>query len=185
MLAYVFTNWPLGDVDTGDYERGLKELHEAFGRHRSPGYVGSAIFRVTGVPWLARPRGYEDWYFLENSAALDPLLATALSEPLQEAHQRVTRMAGGGMGGLYRLRGGRGEVKGTRGVAWISKPAGLGYAEFHAMLAPLVSQQGATLWQRMLGLGPATEFCLWSAAEVALPQTLQRAGGEAELIWEG
>jgi len=57
--------------------------------------------------------------------------------------------------------GGREPAAGA--VAWLAKPPGLSYPEFHAALEP------RSAWQRQMTLGPATEYCVLAAAPLPLP----------------
>ncbi|MEP7104865.1 MAG: hypothetical protein ABI838_03350 [Chloroflexota bacterium] len=146
MLAYVFAHWPGDAAHTADYERQLLEFHQALARGGSEGFVKSVVFRVEV--------GYEDWYLVEGSFALDPLNEAAVSLRLRRAHDAVAHAAGGGLGSLFRLHAGvPGWDSGT--VAWLSKPRGETYADFYARFAP-----ETVIWRRQLVLGGPTEFLI-------------------------
>lgn len=152
MVAYVFWHWPRPEVDFGRYTEGLAAFHRALGAAPPPGFLGSRVREVHAAPWLPAARALEDWYLLEDLAALGALEEAAVSGPRRAPHDGAARLAGGGTGGLYgRVREGTAEAE---QVAWFGKPSGLSYPDFLAVMP------AAELWQRKLTLGPAPEFCL-------------------------
>lgn len=157
MLAYLFWHWPRPDVDPGRYSDALLAFHRALSVNPPPGYHGSRVMEVSGAPWVPGATALEDWYFVEDFAALGALNDAAVSGQRREPHDGAARMALGGMGGVYRLA--REAAASEPGVvAWFGKPADVGYTEFLARIPP------TELWQRQLVLGPAPEFCLFGAA---------------------
>src|SRR5712692_4674821 len=109
MLAYVFWHWRYPRVDQAAYWQFLADFHSALNAHKPPGFQYSAVFQLDHAPWIAESGGVEvceDWYVLDNSAALDVLNEAAVSGPCREPHNRVAQCAAGGTGGLYRLRAG-------------------------------------------------------------------------------
>jgi hypothetical protein len=131
--------------------------------------MGLRIHRLAEMPWLTPGQGgYEDWHLLEDSAALDVLNEAAVTHARQAVHDRVAGMAANGAAGLYGLRSG---VRIEPAVAyWMSKPAGMKYADFDESLQPLIAS-GCCLWGRRMTLGPTPEFCLHAPAEVKLPHS--------------
>jgi hypothetical protein len=81
----------------------------------------------------------------------------------------VAKLAGTGAGALYGLRRGDPESVAQPCATWLSKPAGMPYAEFDERMAALLDAPGASLWQRQLVLGPTPEFCLISPTPLELP----------------
>ncbi len=146
MLAYVFSHWPESAPHGEAYEQQLLAFHKALAHAGSEGFLNSVVFRVE--------IGYEDWYLVEGSFALDPLNEAAVSLRLRPAHDAIAQAAGGGLGSLFRLHSG---VPGWESgqVAWVSKPRGESYADFYARFPP-----DAVLWRRQLVLGGPTEFLL-------------------------
>jgi hypothetical protein len=184
MLAYVFWHWPRPDVDRQAYEDDLKEFHRALAGRNPPGFRSSLVFRLQAAPWIPAGRaGYEDWYLLKDSAALDGLNEAAVSGACQAPHDRVARRAEGGAGGLYRQRGGAPPGAGGQLALWFSKPPGISYDELYALLRPWTDQAGLALWQRQLVLGPAPEFYLLAPGRLELPAGLVTLDVLAELIW--
>jgi hypothetical protein len=179
MLAYVFWHWPRADTVASVYEERLVHFQKALAAARPTGFREAVAFRVAGAPWLpAGVVGYEDWYVLDGSAALDPLNEAAVAAACRVPHDEAAKLATGGMAGLYRLR--RGEAVLAAGFAhWFGKPAGVRYEDLYAQLRALTEQPGVALWGRQMTLGPTPEFCLQSPRTVELPgglaaRTLER-----------
>ncbi len=157
MLAYLFWHWPRPDVDPGRYADALLAFHRALEASPPPGYRGSRVLEVSGAPWVPVRTVLEDWYFVDDFAALGALDEAAISGARREPHDGAARMALGGTGGVYRrLREGATAAPPGR-VCWFGKPAGMSYPELLARIP------AAELWQRQLVLGPAPEFCLLGA----------------------
>ena len=170
MLAYVFWHWPQSHIDHDSYINHLIDFHNTLAANKPPGFQESVVFRVRGASWLnTTAEAYEEWYLLDGSAAMDPLNDAAVSGVCEEPHNRVAREAADGIGGLYRLRAGNGQLSESGHALWLSKPAGVSYKEFYASLQPLTSQPGVALWGRQMTLGPTTEFCIHSSNPIELP----------------
>ncbi len=161
MLAYVFSHRPAGGVDVVDYEAALRRFHASLASAPPRGFLGSSTFKVGDR--------YSDWYLVDTSAALDVLNEAAVSGARMPAHDAAARMAADGVGKLYSLAGGE-PPHGAGFEVQFSKPAGMGYAELYERIQPLSSAAGASLWRRMMVLGPPPEFCLIAPSEVDLPQ---------------
>src|SRR5512144_886027 len=156
MIAYVFWHWPRPDVDPGRYADALLAFHRALAASPPPGYLGSRVLQVTDAPWTPVSTALEDWYFLDDFAALGALNQAAVSGQRREPHDGAARLAQGGAGGVYRcVREGSAAAS---HATWLDKPADLSYPEFLAQIPP------AELWQRQMVLGPTPEFCLFGAA---------------------
>lgn len=170
MLAYVFWHWPQSDVDRGAYEDHLCAFQQTLAANKSSGFQQSVVFRIRGASWLnTSDEAYEEWYLLDDSAAMDPLNEAAVSGACEEPHNRVAREAADGTGGLYRLREGVETLDQAKFAIWLSKPAGVSYKTFYADLQSLTSQPGVALWGRQMTLGPTTEFCIHSQTSIELP----------------
>jgi hypothetical protein len=156
MLAYVFWHWPEPGVDRARYEDRLLAFHRALRGAPSAGFRGSRVLAIEGAPWAPRGAAYEDWYLVDDFAALGALNEAAVTASRQAPHDDVARLARGGAGGVYRrLSAGDGAADAVR---WFAKPAGEGYATFLARLP------AAEAWQRQMVLGPAPEFCAFGPA---------------------
>ncbi len=115
MLAYLFWHRPLDDTAIEAYEQAQVAFHRSLARSPPAGLRGSAVFRVAEIPWLPPPAGiapgqahasyagYEDWYLLEDYAALGVLNQAAVGRGHRSAHDDVARRFGAGAGGLYGL----------------------------------------------------------------------------------
>ena len=170
MLAYVFWHWPQPVIPRGAYEAHVREFQEALAANKSSGFQESVVFRIRGASWLnTSDEAYEEWYLLDNSAAMDRLNEAAVSAACEEPHNRVAREAADGTGGLYRLRKGAEKPDRAKFAIWLSKPTGVSYKNFYADLQSLTSQAGVALWGRQMTLGPTTEFCIHSQNPIELP----------------
>ncbi len=167
MLAYVFWHWPATGVERDRYVERLVAFHGALRAAPPPGFRGSRVLAIEGASWAADAHAYEDWYLVEDFAALGALNEAAITAARQGPHDAIARLAGGGAGGLYRrLSSGAGVPEVVR---WMSKPAGESYPAFVARL-PAVEA-----WQRQLVLGPAPEFCVLGPAPTGAEAICVRA----------
>lgn len=121
------------------------------------GYVRSQSFRVRDLPWVPLPDAYEDWYVLEDSAALDRLNHAAVRAAAQTPHDRLAAFSTWGAGGLYGYRSGLVNFSAQHAL-WFGKPAGLSYGQLYHILEQALPGT-ASLWQRRMVLGPGSEFC--------------------------
>ncbi len=182
MLAYVFWHWPQAAVDRQTYESRLVDFQKALAAHPPGGFRQSAVFRLSGAPWLPAA-GYEEWYATHGSAALDPLNDAAVSPACRSQHDAVARLAGGGAAGLYRFRAGEQKIIGARHACWFGKPDGTSYADFYSLLEPLTRRPGVALWGRQMVLGPTPEFCLLASSPVDLPAGLSGTWLTLAPVW--
>src|SRR5215467_15758131 len=105
MLAYVFWHWPRPEIERGQYLDQLTEFHRTLAAHMPPGFQRSVVSRIQNANWLNTDgEVFEEWYLLDDSAAMDRLNEAAVSGACEEPHNRVARAAADGTGGLYRLR---------------------------------------------------------------------------------
>jgi hypothetical protein len=176
-LAYLFWHWPRAETARDAYERDLVAFHAALRAAGPRGFLDSTTFRVADPPFGSRRGGYEDWYLVDDLAALGVLevAAVAGTAGVGERHDRAARAAGTGTAGLYGLRAGRPGL--GSGVAhWFPKPDGMDDEDLAELLQPVLASgggAGAALWQRKLTLGPAAEFCLAAAGRLELPAELE------------
>ena len=184
MLAYVFWHWPQPSINHRSYLDHLGGFHRTLASNKPPGFQQSIVFRISGANWLNTNRdAYEEWYLLDDSAAMDRLNDAAVSGACEEPHNRVAREAADGTGGLYRFRTGNEDLSASRFAVWLSKPNGVSYTDFYAALEPLTSQQGVGLWGRQMTLGPTTEFCIHSVMPIQLPANYTGQTIPLERIW--
>ncbi|HEU4767132.1 MAG TPA: hypothetical protein VFS77_07145 [Pyrinomonadaceae bacterium] len=170
MLAYVFWHWPQPGVDTNTYVAHLVDFHLKLNAHKPAGFQGSRVLRLSGASWLdTKGDAFEDWYLIDDSAALDRINDAAVSGPCEAPHTVVAREAAGGTAGLYRLRLGKVDVD-IHIALWLSKPDRMSYKDFYSALEPVVAD--GALWQRQMTLGPTTEFVIHSANAIQLPDAI-------------
>lgn len=199
MLAYVFWHRPRDLQQVDAYEDALLTFHRSLARSLPVGTSASATFRAAELPWLDDGGGgYEDWYLLEDFAALGVLNEAAVGRGHVSSHDQVAHRFGSGTGGLYALIEGEpcAEALGeTLSSVWISRPLGQASASKRRDLGELLGDgmapARASLWCRQMVFGPAPELCLLASDVPAgvgagrLPagwtsQTLSR-----EVLWSG
>ena len=181
MLAYVFWHTPAEEVALERYEHALEGFHRSLAHSPPFGFAGSAAFRVGEAPWaqlatpgVPPPRGegwYEDWYLVEDFAALGVLDEAAVSRGHRTSHERAAKGLGSATAGVYRLLegsvAGAQEIASCRHATWVAPAAGPASAEIGAMLGDGGDREGSSVWQRQLVLGPAPEFCVLSREQPA------------------
>jgi hypothetical protein len=174
MHAYVFWHSPAVGTDPQLYEQRLIDFHKTFAAHAPPGFHSSLIFRIENAPWInSGLASYEDWYLLENSAALDAINDAAISGPRKEPHDGIASLAASGAAGLYRLKSGDLDaMKSARHATWFSKPP-ISYQQFFEQLAPISEAPQTNLWVRQMVLSAAPEFCLRTVEKPQLSPTIK------------
>lgn len=186
MLAYVFWHWPQPTIDTELYQSNLIQFHKTLGDNKPDGFQHSVVFAIQNAFWLNTDGiAYEEWYLLDDSAAMDRINYAAVNGPCEEPHNRVARNAADGVGGLYRLRLGQEHHVEARIATWFSKPAGVSYPEFDNQMRAVVADNHSALWARTMTLGPTTEFCLHSPSEVHLAPEFNPRMISLETVWVG
>lgn len=183
MLAYVFWHWKRPEVASEEYEIKQRAFHTALSSAPPSGFLQSFCAALTGAPWAhGGGEAYEDWYLLDNFAALGELNEAAVAGRRAGPHDAAAAIAAGGAGGLYSLR--LGSISAfPRYVHWFSKPNDVKYQELFAQLAPIVEQARGRLWMRQLVLGPAREFCLHAAEPVTLPAAFDALVISLRPVW--
>ncbi|HTM48969.1 MAG TPA: hypothetical protein VL285_09825 [Bryobacteraceae bacterium] len=169
MLAYVFWHQPADPAASDAYEELLRRFHRALAESAPDGFIDSASFALTGIPWLPPGAGYLDWYNVSDFPALGVLNEAAVAGARKIPHDEVASRAGIGFGGLYRLISGRPDLEGIAAGTWLRKPDGMGYPEFRDRASALADPSRMGLWQRQMSLGPGHEFCLLGPNHAAAP----------------
>jgi hypothetical protein len=207
LLAYLFWHRPLESSDVAAYEQAQLLFHRSL--HRSPpvGLCGSACFRIAQLPWVAPAGaapapptsvgpGYEDWYLVEDYAALGVLNGAAVGRGHRSAHDEAARRLGAGAGGLYALvegdqRSGLESVGGASIAVWVARPPGARQRVLGELLGDGMDPGHASLWRRQLVFGPAPEFCLLAreppqgVGPSRLPSGWKATALQRELLWSG
>jgi hypothetical protein len=210
VLAYLFWHRPRDPSANEAYEQAQVCFHRSLARSPPVGLLGSATFRVPGPPWL-RPSGepgqeqdseaaaYEDWYLVEDYAALGVLNEAAVGRGHRTAHDGVARRSGAGSGGLYGLLEGDRRVIARRGgllgdtplAIWVGRSPDSRRPALGELLGDGMDPRHASLWRRQLVLGPAPEFCLLAremppgVAPTRLPDGWTARILEREALWTG
>ena len=204
MLAYVFWHRPRDSEDVAAYESAVCAFHGSLARSAPAGMIASASYRDCELPWRTdadgdgalRAPAYEDWYLVEDYAALGVLNEAAVGRGHRTRHSEAAQRYGAGAGGLYALLEGepcaRALGEATLAV-WVSPARPRGSQERRSELGELMGDgmepASASLWRRQLVLGPAPEFCVL-AREVPsgvgasrLPAGWRASVLEREVMW--
>jgi hypothetical protein len=162
MLAYLLWHRPADGIERATYEHACERFHRSL--HRSPpaGFRGSAVFRIAECPWLAPAHdgAYEDWYLLDDFAALGVLNEAAVAHGHRSSHDGLARRFGTGAGGLYRTLEGNPDLASAALAVWVARPPGAGARAMGELLGDGMHPEHASLWRRQLVFGPAPEYCL-------------------------
>ncbi len=206
MLAYVFWHRPQDTNASDAYEHALIAFHRSLARSLPVGTLASAAFRARRLPWLATSEhepadseahasvGYEDWYLVEDFAALGVLNEAAVGRGHHSSHDEAARRSGAGAGAVYALIEGEpcASAFGQATTAvWIARPAGSKHHPLGELLGDGMQPDRASLWRRQLVLGPAPEFCLLGAeapagvAPARLPDGWRATILEREVLFNG
>src|SRR4051795_10544265 len=159
MLAYLFWHEPQPEVDAEAYVGLLQGFHHALAAAPPPSFVRSWSVRLHVAPWDAGParQPFEDWYLVEDWAALGTLNEAAVRAPREDAHDAVAALATNGAGGLYLLQ--HGTLDGPAPWAgWVVKAQGEPRDPFESQLRDAVD--GGAVLRRQMVLGPAPEYLL-------------------------
>jgi hypothetical protein len=167
LLAYVF--WHVPASGAPDYEQRLRAFHASLRGE----FERSTTFALPAVPWLGGATGYEDWYLVDDFAALGRLNEVAVTGSRREPHDAAAAVARAGVAGVMAHVAGPLLPERPGWAAWLPKPAGMAYDDWHAELAGAVA--GASAWQRQMVLGPASEYCVLADSERELPWPIDRA----------
>jgi hypothetical protein len=220
LLAYLLWHRPADGIEQEAYERASEGFHRSLHHAPPAGFWGSAVFRVDELTWLdggghgldggagepggsavdmpagtAGERdgraGYEDWYLVDDFAALGVLNEVAVAHGHRTAHDEVARRFGTGAGGLYGLMEGRADLGSTPLGIWVSRPPGAAKPALAGLLGDGLDPQHSSLWRRSLVFGPAPEYCLLAHEPPAgiapgrLPQGWRATITTREEIWNG
>lgn len=171
MLAYLFWHCLRDGESREHYEQALVAFHRRLRTVPVRGLAASGTARIAaGLPWMTG-EGYEDWYAVEDYAALGMLNRTATDAAHLDAHDLVAHAASFGTGGLYALERGRLRANNDRCI-WVSKPDGVSYPDLRELLQRHAGSDDISVWRRQLVLGPAPEFRLSANSLPSLPASL-------------
>ena len=160
MLAYLLWHRPADSVTPDAYEAAIVRFHRSLAAHPPAGFVRSVSLRAEGLEWLGGGDGYEDWYVVEDFAAIGVLNEAAVARRHLTAHDEAARRAGPATGAIFRLLEGSAAPAEARVAVWVDKPRGVESPVLAALLGDGMDATHAGLWQRQLSLGPAPEYCV-------------------------
>jgi hypothetical protein len=191
LLAYLLWHLPAEGVERDAYEHAGERFHRSLHHAPPAGLRGSAIYRVHGLPWLEGDVVYEDWYLLEDFAALGVLNEAAVAHGHRAAHDEIAQRFGAGAGGLYGLLEGHPDLGAAHLAIWVTRPSGAAKRALGDLLGDGMDGEHASLWRRSLVFGPAPEYCLLAheapagVAASRLPQGWSATITTREEIWHG
>ncbi|HTU79042.1 MAG TPA: hypothetical protein VMF09_09815 [Solirubrobacteraceae bacterium] len=145
---------------------------------------------AAGVGAAAGP-DYEDWYLLDDWAAVGVLEEAAVAHGHVSLHDRVAARAEVATGAVYRLVEGHARLGEARVAIWVARARGHGRPSLAALLGDGMDPACGCLWRRCLGLGPAPEYCLLAAEPPAgvgagrLPKGWSASTLAREPLWHG
>lgn len=167
MLAYLTWHAPAAGVHSDAYERALAQFHHSLAHVPPSGFCGSTSFRIERMPAPGEEgfgdggvAGYEDWYLVESWDALGVLEEAAVARGHATRHEAVAGRSATAVGAVYRLVEGHAALARARVAAWIAPARDHTPAAVANLLGDGMDREGAGLWRRCLGLGPAPEYCL-------------------------
>jgi hypothetical protein len=166
VLAYLFWHRPADGIERAEYEQALARFHRSLAYRPPSGLLRSCAVRVSELPWQAPAEApqpaYEDWYVVEDWAAIGVLEEAAVSRGHLTAHETIAKRSALLAGAVYRLLEGSAEPKLAAQATWISTAPlpGRERPSLQSLLADGIDPRSDGLWQRCLVLGPAPEYCV-------------------------
>lgn len=155
MLAYVFRHQPALTSDFLQYRNRLSSFHAALAAAPPVGFCRSWTWKTQSGPLGA---AYEDWYLVERWEGLGALNDAAVAGSRAEPHDEIAARSARGVGAVYRLLSGE-TSPADRFRLRVTKPRGIGYADFEAALAGTAGPD-ASIWKRQMVLGPDSEYLI-------------------------
>jgi hypothetical protein len=167
MTAYVFWHRPFTNIGQVAYETALIAFHGDLVKRTCDGFQGSATYRISDTPWLDGLPGYEDWIFVESSAAFDPLNRMAVAPDMWDVHAGISSKTDVGHGGVYYHILGDADPKAMTRTAWLKRPRGIRY---EGPLKEITDQVTGpvSVWRKQMVLGPGFEFALLGNSSLKL-----------------
>jgi hypothetical protein len=206
VLAYVFWHRPREREDSETYERLVCAFHRSLARSLPAGMIASAAYRLAELPWEAPSTAagaldapaYEDWYLVEDFAALGVLNEAAVGRGHRSSHDDAAQHCGAGTAGLYALLEGDPTARALGDVTlavWVTptphSARDLRRSPLAELLGDGMEPHRASLWRRQLVFGPAPEYCLISSevpcgvGAARLPEGWTASVAPRELVWSG
>lgn len=185
MLAYSVWHHASGETEIEPYQESLIQFHKTMAEVKPQGFLSSLFFTLPAVPWMGENQTiFMDWYFVEDSASLDPLNDSVLAGKRKESHDVVAGGTSGGVTALYQPRLGNEKISDVNFITWITKPKGLSYPDFFQELNFIEHDKNASCWMRYMALGPGPEFCVVSSDEFQWDAKFQPLIRPTIKMWE-
>jgi hypothetical protein len=198
VLAYLSWHRAAAGVQPSAYEQALQRFHRSLAHRPPSGFRGSTALRLSELPWLApvagaddSAAGYEDWYLLDDWAAVGVLEEAAVARGHETAHHAIAARAGAATGSVYRLVEGSARPSATSEAVWVGHEPGHDRPSLGALLGDGMDPARDGLWRRCLGLGPAPEYCLLATEKPAgvsegrLPAGWVARSITRQAVWDG
>ena len=128
---------------------------------------------------------YEDWYLVEDFAALGVLNAAAVGRGHRTAHDEIARRMGRAAGGLYELLEGTVELARERVTVWVDRTAGRQGADVRGPARRRHGPAPCRTAAALAGARPAPEYCVLAdevpagVAATRLPAGVERDDRDA------
>ena len=179
----MFWHSPVAGAPTESFEAKLASFHDSLNACKPDGFVEALSFRVAGLPWgHGQDLVYEDWYVVEDFAALGTLNDAAVSGPTRGPHDAVAKDFMEGSGGVFKLISGSLDLHQARFAAWIGKKIGPSYDSYYEDVSHVVGESNTDLWRRQMVLGPSPQFCVHSVNPVSFPEEFRPLTVRLELL---
>lgn len=177
----MFWHWRSEGHEPAAYEDALVAFHASLADSPPTGLEGSAAFSIAGAPWIpTEGQGYQDWYLVDDWAALGALNLAAVQNPHADVHRRIAQASAQGVGAVYELQHGEPDLRRAGAARWITKPREVAYADFYATCP---TRPGESLWRRQLVLGPAPELCRLGSAGDRLTTGAETLVTPLDVLW--
>lgn len=185
MRAFIMWHRPRTDVDADGYRQGLFRFFAALGAARPSGLISICSHWVEApAPAPDQGAAFEDWYLLEDSAALDTINDAAIDRGCESSHDAAAAASRDEYTGLLRLRSGELRIEDAGAMYWLDKPADQAHLDFLAALEKSLAAHDYAIWTRQMGLSPTAEFCVLTADGefMTLPGDL-KARNQPRRLW--
>ncbi len=184
MRAFVFWHRAAPGASRSAYDAAQVRFHERLAATSTPGFIDSATYRVSALPWLSGEEGYEDWYLVADSAGLDPLNEASVAGRMKQAHDEAAADMEEGYGGLYALLWGEPAAPARSRCLWLSRPRGVTYAPILEAFRERLGES-AVCWRKQMVMGPGREFAVFvdPEHEIMAPEGWTVMSAERTRLW--
>jgi len=182
-MAYVFWHWSRPEVAADSHEERLAAFLLSLNSLKPPGFIEALSFRVDSLPWGPQhSKMYEDWYLVEDFAALGTLNDAAVSGETRRPHDEVAKDYLKGAGSIFKSVSGDIDLRDSQFATWIEKPIGPSYESYYAEVGKNTNGTRSDLWRRQMVLGPSSQFCVHSSESLKLPNSFRPISAKMQMI---